>query len=293
MRAPWALGSGAARFHFSAPCLFAARCLLAAWCVVAAPRSAQAADTQTPEETPSSSAPSEGPVEFVGGDLPDAPDEPEAESAIADSGPVDSIPPTFDDVAVAAGRGGAISRVTAIVTDDMSGVESVVVFFRTPDEILFREAKLVAGEGGLFLGQLPKGIQNRGFSCYLEAKDAGGNVAQLGTQERPFVVAAAGESDLVRIERQENYTEPEPAIHSAWIALALGTAVVVTVAATAFWIDFVRIQILLREPLTPAYREQVEQAALGDLAIAGVLSALAVVSIGTGTTLLVVAALDE
>jgi hypothetical protein len=235
---------------------------------------------------------SEGPVEFVGGDLPEAPPEPE-EGAPTDSGPVDTTPPTFDDVAVAAGRGGQVSRVTAIVTDDMSGVESVVVFFRTKDEILFREAKLVAGEGGLFLGQLPPGIQNIGFSYYLEATDAGGNIARLGSQERPFVVAAAGESDLVRIERQENITPPEPTIHGGWVALALGAGVVVTVAAAAFWIDFVRIQLLLREPLTPAYREQVEQAAIGDLAIASVLSLLAVVSVGTGATLLVFAALEE
>lgn len=267
---------------------------VAALVVVALPLHAQEAGTPPPaEQTPAAAEPS-APVEFVGGDLPDAPEEPATTgSGLDDQGPVDTTPPTFDDLAVAAGRGGAVSRVTAVVTDDMSGVDSVIIFFRTGDEVLFREAKLVAGEGGLFLGQLPPGIQNSGFSYYIEAQDAGGNKAQLGTPERPFVVAPAGESDLVRLEREEAYEPPAPTIHGAWIALALGTGVIVTVAAAAFWVDFVRIQLLLREPLTDAYRTQVEQAALGDLAIASVMSILAVAAVGTGTGLLIFASLEE
>lgn len=266
-----------------------------ALCAFASTASAQEAGP--PESAPpSTSAAAEGdaPVEFVGGELQEVPEEPApAEASTTNSGPADSTAPSFDDVAVAAGSGGSVSRVTAIVTDDLSGVESVIVFFRSGDEVLFREAKLVAGEGGLFLGQLPAGIQNVGFSYYLEAKDAAGNLAQLGTPERPFVVAPAGESDLVRIERQEAVRPPEPTIHPAWIALAIGTSVVVTVGAAAFWVDFVRIQLLLREPLTDAYREQVEQAGIADLAIASVLSVAAVASIGLGVGLLVFAAIEE
>lgn len=264
-------------------------------CVCASTARAQEAGPPASAPPPSSAAAeSDAPVEFVGGELQEAPEEPApAEAPSTSGGPSDQNAPSFDDVAVAAGSGGSVSRVTAIVTDDLTGVESVIVFYRSGDEVLYREAKLVAGEGGLFLGQLPAGIQNVGFSYYLEAKDAAGNLAQLGTPERPFVVAPAGESDLVRIERQANVAPPEPTIHPAWIALAIGTSVVVTVGAAAFWVDFIRIQLLLREPLTDAYRAQVEQAGIADLAIASVLSVAAVVTVGLGVGLLVFAAIDE
>lgn len=205
----------------------------------------------------------------------------------------DANPPLIEDVAVAASSPHTAPMVTAVITDDWSGVERAHVFFRRPGASSFEQVALMPGSGGLFIGRLPEGTQTTGFEYYVEVWDAANNgPARMGSPEKPYRVDAASESTLERLDREEEERAMGP-VHPAWMMLSLGGGVLAAAGAGIFWLDFVTLQGQLANESDPTVRREVENALLGDVVIGSVLSAVAVAGLATGVGLLVYAALEE
>lgn len=257
-----------------------------------APQAAEDGDDQ-PADAPPEEAPGgiefvdEGPSPFANDDEPmDLPDIQED---------VDETAPTIDDFAVAAGSPDAAVRVTAVVTDDASGIEAVEIFYRIAKDAEYAKVTLEPQQGGLFMGILPDGPQRSGFAYYAQARDAAGNVATLGDPERPYKVDAPRESGLARLERSKQVVENEPTVAPIWIAATLGVGVIGAAGAALFLVDFARLWfVLLPQETTGTVRHtQIQQLAYGDAIIGGVLAVLGLAGLVTGTGLLIFAALEE
>lgn len=212
---------------------------------------------------------------------------------VPDASADDHNPPIIDDIAVAASSPDAAPLVTAVITDDWSGVERAYVYFRRPGASAFERATLAPGSGGLFLARLPDGTQNTGFEYYVEVFDAANNgPARMGSPEKPFRVEAAREGTVQRLEREQAAREMGP-VHPAWMMLSLGGGILAAAGSGIFWLDFATSQARLANETDPDIRRALENAMLGDVVIGSVLGVLAVGGLATGVGLLVYAALEE
>ncbi len=221
---------------------------------------------------------------------------------------VDTTPPSIEDFAVAAGSPDAPPRVTAVVTDDASGVDQVRVYFRTSTAGPFSYADLAAGDGGLFVGSLGMGIQRTGFFYYVEVKDAAGNAELLGHADRPIFIPAAGPSVGKTYEKPVPPREGPP-IATYWVALAYGIGIVSLAGASVAAFDLTRTMLILNanqpwvsslgiiddefKSISAGTRQQFQTAAILDSAAAGILAVIGVAAFSTGTGLLIYNALEE
>ena len=219
----------------------------------------------------------------------------------------DSVPPVIDDFALAHQSPDAPPRATAVVHDDSSGVDSVTVYFRTAAAGPFSASKMTAGSGGLFLGSLENGIQRTGFFYYVEAKDAAGNVTNLGTAHRPIYIDAAGPS-VGRVFKKPQPLVEGPPVHNFWIALAYGAGIIGGAAMGVVAFDMARVGLFWNAgsgnfiddlELVPSqrpsgtFKQQLEQSLILDGAIMLVAGIVAVAGMTTGSVLLVINALEE
>lgn len=265
-----------------------------------------AAREATPEAGDEPAAPKDE-IEFVEGGAPAAPlplplpvPAPEAE---------DTTPPRIEDLAVAAANPDTAPLLTAVFTDDYSGVAEAVVRFRAPGEAAYRSVSFEAGSGGLFLARLPDGLQRTGFEYYVEVFDAAKNgPAQLGSAEAPLQVAAAKEGTLARLAREER-EDVAGAVHPGWVMLAMGTGLATGAASGFFWYDLLAVvqpnlekvnQELDGGSLTPAraaeleaQRAALEGSSTGNAIVGAILGVVAAAALTTGVALLVVSAASE
>lgn len=245
------------------------------------------------EEVPSAPSPDDTPEAD-----PSEAGEPQAEAmplpaTVDEDGRDDHEPPLIEDVAVAANSPSTAPLITAVITDDWSGVERAHVYFRRLGGGAFEQATLSPGSGGLFIARLPDGTQTTGFEYYVEVWDAANNgPARLGTPEKPLRVEPASEGTLTRLEREQAEREMGP-VHPAWMMLSLGGGLLAAAGSGIFWLDFATSQGRLAEETDPGVRRELENALLGDAVIGSVLGAIAVAGLATGIGLLVYAALEE
>ena len=258
------------------------------------------ADAAPADAAPADGAPADGEapaeeLEFVGDDQPIPEDDDIPMALPVPEDDPDTVAPEFEDFAIAADNPDAAPRVTAVVTDDLSGIDNVSVLFRLDPEHDFQSVKMTPGAGGLFMGLLPQGVQTNGFEYYVEATDADGNVGRLGSEETPYRVDAAGASTLVRLKAKEPPPPKGPVLHPAWIALAMGVGVLSGAVAAGFWFDLAGLQLAIQQDNLSASREaDLQQASYGDAIVAGILSAVSVAGMSAGTGLLIYAvAFDE
>lgn len=157
---------------------------------------------------------------------------------VAPALPTDTTPPAFDTVVVAASAAAARPVVTAVLTDDASGVERAVVYVQAPGETTWTAVPLVPSNGGLFIAQLPDGLQRTGFVYYVQAFDAAGNgPAMYHSKDAPKEVVAAAEDTLTKIAREKAANTPDE-IHPIWPLLSLGTGILGLAGMTAFLLDY-------------------------------------------------------
>ena len=258
-------------------------------------------------ETPAAkeAAPAGDDVEFVGDDAPQQVEATSEGMPLPDSAADvdDKAAPLIEDLAVAAGNPTTSPMITAVITDDWSGVERAEIFFRRTGELEYQKTTLSPGAGGLFIGRLPDGLQKSGFEYYVEVWDAAKNgPARMGTPEAPLPVAPAKEGTLQRIERQEREALAGP-VHPGWVMLAMGTGVVATAVSSWFWYDLFKTvlpgletvnQNLASPNLSEADRQKnleaqlaYEQARTGNLAIGSIVGVVGVAALGTGIALMI------
>lgn len=205
----------------------------------------------------------------------------------------DSKAPLIEDVAVAASSPTTAPMITAVITDDWSGVERADVYFRRSASAAYEKTALNPGTGGLFIARLPDGTQTTGFEYYLEVWDAAENgPSRMGAPEAPLVIPAAEEGTVERLEREQTEREMGP-VHPAWMMLSLGGGVLAAAGAGVFWLDYVNLQSQIAAESDPARRVEIEEAALGDAVLGSVLGVVAAAGLVTGVSLLVYSALEE
>lgn len=215
----------------------------------------------------------------------------------------DKQPPLIEDLAVAVGSPTTPPMITAVITDDWSGIERADIYFRRPGESEYQKVALNPGSGGLFIGRLPDGIQSTGFEYYVEVWDAAKNgPTRMGEPERPYPVEAAAEGTLDRIARQEREALEGP-VHPGWVMLAMGAGIAASAFSGVFWYDLFNVvqpQIddidgqLGAGNLSAGDRAALEKSRAafensrtGDVVFGSILGVVGVAALGTGAALMI------
>jgi hypothetical protein len=218
--------------------------------------------------------------------------------------PSDAESPNIEDLAVAAANPAAPPMITAVFSDDASGVKLAEVFFRKPGDASYEKAEFAAGQSGIFIARLPDGLQRSGFEYYVEVVDAAGNPpSRLGSADRPLVVNGATESTAARLERRAIEERIEPSIHPGWTMLALGVGVAAGAGAGVFAYDWNvtrgRIdavdEVLAANPSDVAAQDQraaLQNAQLLDGTIGALLGVVGAAGLAIGVTMVVLSAVE-
>lgn len=218
----------------------------------------------------------------------------------------DSTPPQIRDFAVAANNFYAAPIITAVLSDDSTGIDSAVVYVRTNDDKeQFQPIPLQAGDGGLFLAALPDGMQRTGFQYYFEVRDAAGNgPVAIGSADEPLRIAPAPVPVAKDGTIPANYSEQRDVydgkVHPAWVASAMGLGLLAGVGSGLFFGDavFKQNDITLLDTQLAAANDATTRAALTEqrqekanlqlqsIIFGSTLSAVALVSLGTGVAMM-------
>lgn len=234
-------------------------------------------------------------LEFVGDGEP-APAEPAPAAprpAFERADPVDTTPPRIDDFAVAASDPALAPLVSAVITDDLSGVDRALFYFRPTGTDQFQKAVLSPATGGLFLVRLPDGAQRTGFDYYVEVYDAAQNEpARLGSIENPLWVPAASESS--RVDFGDTAFEGE-GIHPGWVMFTMGSGLILSGAAGSLFYDLgVVVLPQLDETRNPGLEEgkrtDLRNAMMGDIVLGSLLGVAGVTALGAGAVMMALAA---
>jgi hypothetical protein len=199
--------------------------------------------------------------------------------------PLDSDAPGIEDVAVASSNPDVAPVVTAVLSDNGSGIGSAIVSYRVDGAAEWQTVALAGKPGDNWVGRLPDGTQRTGFSWCLDVTDKMGNAGHLGTRERPFAVPAATEGTLLQLEH-----EPQKGVHPAWVMVAFGAGVLSGAGAGAFAIDLATSTTRAKNAADATTRTALQKAITQDAAIASVLGVVGAAGIATGIMLLVFSA---
>lgn len=201
----------------------------------------------------------------------------------------DAEPPRIEDIAVAAANPNMAPMITAVITDDFSGVDRALFFYRITGENEFKKAVLVPGAGGLFIARLPDGVQNKGFDYYVEVYDAANQPpARIGSADMPLFVPAA----IAGTTLSSSYVEDEfTGVHPGWIMLSIGSGMVLTAASGWFFYDLATVVLPTLEnvkgqELEPGAEAALRNSLVGDVLMGSALAAIGVGALGTGMVLM-------
>jgi|GEM_PF-2229009 len=220
----------------------------------------------------------------------------------------DKVAPTIDDLAIAATNPISAPVVTAVFSDDNSGIDTAYIYVRPVGSEAFKQVAFDAGEGGMFMTVLPLGTQETGFDYYVEVKDAAGNgPTRIGSEEAPLRISAAGPGALEDI-RQSKMQKDGYAVHPAWAMLSLGIGVVGLAGAagmSGIAVSAVDVQQQWAARAQQSGNTEAEQreaermyadatnAIIIDSGAAALLGIVGVSAVATGVTLLVINGMDE
>lgn len=234
-------------------------------------------------------------LEFVGDGDP-APAEappPPPPAAFTSAAPADTTPPRIEDFAIAASDPDLAPLVSAVITDDLSGVDRALLYFRPTGTDAFQKAVLSPASGGLFLVRLPEGVQRSGFDYYVEVYDAAQNEpARLGSLDMPLWVPAASEAP--RYEFGGSAFEGD-AIHPGWVMFTMGSGLILSGAAGSLFYDLgVVVLPQLDEAKNPGLseerRSELRNAMVGDIVLGSLLGVAGVTALGSGIVMMALAA---
>ncbi len=166
---------------------------------------------------------------------------------------------------------------------------------------------MAGGPSGLKLARLPDGVQRAGFSFYVEATDDRGGLTTFGSRAAPITVepAVEGNADRLRNDARDENAIVGP--HPAFVMIALSAGVLAGAGAGIFAYDLSIVNGQLadvdaeladnpsasRRAALEASRASFADAALQDTTAAVLLGVVAGVALVTGTTLLVVGAVEQ
>jgi hypothetical protein len=213
--------------------------------------------------------------------------------------------PTVRSLEVAADNPDA-APVVSLVLDDAVGGGNAALWWRA-DGGAWASLPMAGGPSGLKLARLPDGTQRSGFSFYIEASDDRGGMTAFGTRAAPISVAAAVEGNADRLRNNARDENAVVGPHPAFVMMALGVGVLAGAGAGVFAYDLSIVNARLADveerladnpsdgsrASLEASRSSFQDAALQDTTAAILLGVVAGVAIATGTTLLVVGALEQ
>ncbi len=199
----------------------------------------------------------------------------------------DTNAPVIEDFAVASGNWGTAPRITALISDDNSGLELAIVFYRATEQDTYEQTNLYAGSGGLFMAVMPDGFQQTGFQYYCQVVDAAGNVAFLGGPGRPFVVDPAipnKKPPPPKLEKVPGEDEEVFTISPFWVFVPAVAGVVSTAISAYWWTDFSGYYLELQATnLSEGKRSEKQLYAFGD-ALGGTVFAVGAIACFAGAS---------
>jgi hypothetical protein len=208
--------------------------------------------------------------------------EPEDETVMADTNA-----PVIEDFAVASGNWQTAPRITALISDDNSGLELAIVFYRATEEDTYEQTNLYAGSGGLFMAVLPDGLQQIGFQYYCQVVDAAGNVAFLGGPGRPYVVDPAVQNKKPpppKVEKVAGEDDEVFTISPFWVFVPTVAGVISTAVSAFWWTDFSGYYLELQATnLSEGARAEKQLWAAGD-ALGGTIFAVGAIACFAGAS---------
>lgn len=215
----------------------------------------------------------------------------------AEGDETDVTPPVIEDFAVASGNWGTAPRVTAVLSDDLSGVDTAILYYRRTSEDTFEQATLYPGSGGLFMAVLPDGLQQTGFQYYCQVTDAAGNVSFLGGPGRAYDVPAARQYKAPpppKVEKQPGDDDEQFAISPIWVFLPGAGAVIATaISGVAFGVAYVSYATnLSKTNLSEERRRAYELNIIGDVVIGAAAGVVALAGFGTAGGIIIYNALN-
>ncbi|UCE37743.1 MAG: Ig-like domain-containing protein [Thermoplasmata archaeon] len=142
----------------------------------------------------------------------------------------DTTPPSITHNVVTSGTSGTPIAVTAGVTDDVSGVKNVFLYYKKPGESLYTEQQMTA-DGNTYSAEIPgSAATSAGLEYYLKASDKAnnilyyGNSGQTGTEPTPLTD--------IDITIQDPDTTPPSITHSPVTSGSSGIPINITVDVT-------------------------------------------------------------
>ncbi|MCK6600867.1 MAG: T9SS type A sorting domain-containing protein [Bacteroidetes bacterium] len=97
-------------------------------------------------------------------------------------------------------------QVTAMVTDDLSGVDSVIVYWGTAEEGPFEKIEMTAGEGSVYTAEIPGQTGGTDVYFYIHASDVTGNITE--TDLAGYTVESLFETPYLETFDGEDFAAP-------------------------------------------------------------------------------------
>ena len=226
---------------------------------------------------------------------------------LAATGQPSSVGPSalrIDGLTVASDNPGVPPVVTATLVN--AGVAArAVVWWHVPGED-WQSTPMSVGPSGLGLARLPDGLQQQGFSFYVEVTDAGATSA-VGSRGSPMAMPAATEGNVARVAAKNVATieriGPDPAI----IMVTLVAGVLVGAGAGIFGYDLSIVNgrsaavdaelaqspAAARRAALVGERKELEKAAGQDAVATVVFSVVGGAALVTGVVMLIVGAVEQ
>jgi hypothetical protein len=227
--------------------------------------------------------------------------------ASASTGQASSVSPSalrIDGLTVASDNPVVPPVVTATLVNAGAAAQAVV-WWHAPGED-WQSTPMSVGPSGLALARLPDGLQQQGFSFYVEVTDVGATNA-VGSRVSPMVMPAATEGNVARVAAANasrvEPTGPDPAV----IMVTLVAGVLVGAGAGIFGYDLsivngrtaavdaelARSPAAARRAALVGERKELEKAATQDAVATVVLSVVGGAALVTGAVMLTVGALEQ
>lgn len=226
---------------------------------------------------------------------------------LAATGQPTSVSPSalrIDGLTVASDNPVVPPVVTATLVSASAAARAVVWWHAPGDD--WQSTPMSVGPSGLALARLPDGLQQQGFSFYVEVTDAGATSA-VGSRGSPMAMPAATEGNVARVAAADalrvERIGPDPAI----IMVTLVAGVLVGAGAGIFGYDMSIVNgrtaavdaelaqspAAARRSALVGERKELEQAAGQDAIATVVLSVVGGAALVTGVVMLIMGAVEQ
>ena len=201
---------------------------------------------------------------------------------------LDQNAPIIETVVVASANTTSPPIVSAVLSDDRSGISLAEIHWRQRNTDTWRTTPLTANHNGLFMAMLPQELAATGFDYFVVAFDAAGNgPTQYASQTEPKTINASIENTRQRIRRTEVQVNESEGISSGWLMFNVMLCILTSGTSIFFWADYLEIEERkVNAGNDEAYLKELNNAQVNDAFIGGVSALAGIVTLSTTSYLL-------